>query len=142
MTVDAVVDTPHQVAYREYRLEFPAEADSVFVVRANVRAMCAVWRVPQETTDVVLLLASEITTNAVAVSGGEVLRMTLRRVLGLLYFDCNDYDPAIPTTPAMPDAEEPSGRGLALVEALASTWGWKWPPQEQGKVCWFTLAVR
>ncbi len=141
MTVSAVVIAPHQVSYREYRLEFPAEDESVFVVRASLRAMCSAWRVPQEAADTMLLLACEVVTNAIAVSGGEVLRITARRVLDYLYFDCNDYELSIPVTPSMPDGEEPSGRGLALVEELSSSFGWKRLPGEQGKVCWFTLAA-
>ncbi len=142
MRLNAVVLVPHQVTYSEYRLEFPAEAGSVPVARGTVRLVCDSWHIPLEATDTMELLASEVVTNAIAVSGGEVLRFTLRRVLDYLYFDCCDYDPLIPFTPAMPDAEETSGRGLALVERLASTCGWKRPPETQGKIRWFTLAAR
>ncbi len=141
VTAEVIEPTPWGVSYREYGLDFPAEPESVFVVRANVRATCSVWRVPQEATDTMTLLASETVTNAIAVSPGEVLRFTLRRVLGYLYFDCLDYHPVIPLTPSMPGDGELSGRGLALTEELSSSYGWKRLPQAQGKIRWFTLAV-
>ena len=141
MPADAVVSAPHQVSYDEYRLGFPAERHSVRVVRASLRAMCSAWCVPREVADTMLLLACEVVTNAIAVSEGEVLRFTARRVLDYLYFDCNDYAPDVPAAPSMPDAEELSGRGLALVKGLSSSFGWKRLPGEQGKVCWFTLAA-
>ena len=141
MTVGAVTPSPRQVSYREYGLEFPAEVESVYVVRAMIRVMCSTWRVPQDAADTAELLGSEVATNAVSVSGGEVLRCTLRKVLGYLYFDCSDYDPAIPVTPSMPGGEELSGRGLALVKELASSYGWERLSGRQGKICWFTLAT-
>ena len=140
MTADPVA--ARRVSWREYRLEFPAETASVPVTRGMVRLLCSAWEVPQEAAYTTMLLASEIITNAVVVSGGEVLRMTLRQVLDYLYFDCDDHDPVIPETPAMPDGEELSGRGLPLVEELASTCGWDRLTDRQGKVRWFTLAVR
>ncbi len=142
MTVDTIsAAAARQVSYSEYRLEFPAEAESVRVVREMIRVMCSVWDVPQDAADTAVLLGSEITTNAIAVSEGEVLRVTLRRVLDYLYFNCTDHDPAVPGPPAMPGPEESSGRGLALVAELASSTGWEPLPGEQGKICWFTLAV-
>ena len=141
--VGEVVASPHQVSYSEYRLEFPGEPGSVHVVRGVVRVVCDSWYVPQDVTDTMVLLASEVVTNAVAVSEGEVLRMTLRRVLDYLYFNCCDYDPAVPGTPPMPDAEglELSGRGLALVKELSASCGWEPLTEAQGKICWLTLAV-
>jgi anti-sigma regulatory factor (Ser/Thr protein kinase) len=37
-----------------------------------------------------------------------------------------------------PGVEEPSGRGLAIVEAMSRRWGVR--PEPSGKVVWFTLA--
>lgn len=37
----------------------------------------------------------------------------------------------------LPDADEESGRGLMLVEALADAWGTR--PTDTGKTVWFTL---
>ncbi len=142
MTAGAVDMAPRRISYCEYRLEFPAEHHSVHVVRAVVRVVCVSWHVSRSATDTAMLLASEVVTNAVAVSEGEVLRVTLRCVLGHLYFDCSDYDPTIPDTPSMPDAREPSGRGLALIKEFSSSYGWKELPGQQGKACWFTLAIR
>ena len=144
MTAVAVATAPHQVSYQEYRLEFPAEPESLFVIRASVRAMCTSWRISPENTDTTVLLACEVATNAVTASQGEILRLTVRRVLGHLYCDCSDRNPLIPRTPPMPDARElePSGRGLALVEMLASSSGWEPLEDEQGKIRWFTLAAR
>ena len=144
MTAEAVVVAPRQVSYCEYRLEFPGEPESLFVIRASIRAMCTSWSIAQDEADTTVLLACEVATNSIAVSRGEVLRLTVRRVLDYLYFDCSDRSHAIPETPPMPDAEELelSGRGLALVEELASSCGWMPMADEQGKIRWFTLAAR
>lgn len=39
-----------------------------------------------------------------------------------------------------PKADDESGRGLMLVDALAERWGWNLPPSGRGKVVWAVVA--
>lgn len=95
--------------------------------------------------DEVELLASELLTNAVTAVNGMTRRRTRRtRRLRLLLWredaavrvEVYDHHPALPVMcPAGVDDE--SGRGLALVAALAKEWGAR--PVPGGKVVWFAL---
>lgn len=83
-----------------------------------------------------VLLASELVTNAVLYSEGQVVlvvglagntvRVTVR----------DESDQAVTPRQVGPDAT--SGRGLALVEKLSSAWGMERLPQG-GKEVWFEM---
>ena len=82
------------------------------------------------------LLTSELVTNG-------VLHARTHLRLGIVSGDdhvlitCGDDDPdGAPTVPPKDDAR-PSGRGLMLVNAMASQWGVH--RSEAGKTVWFTL---
>jgi hypothetical protein len=47
-----------------------------------------------------------------------------------------DDDPALPVH-RQPDAERPGGRGLHLLDRIATRWGAE--PSDGGKVVWFEL---
>lgn len=84
------------------------------------------------------LLVSEILTNAVRNARQPVslnLYLTEREVVAEIADDC-----AHPPQRLAPELAEENGRGLMIVEALASTWGTR--PAGAGKVVWFTLAAR
>ena len=79
--------------------------------------------------DDVLLLVSELVTNAVRVGGGPV-NLALRAVmiddhvaLRIEVTDCGPGLPASVATGALPRADACSGRGLPLVDLLAQSWG-------------------
>ncbi len=50
-----------------------------------------------------------------------------------------DHDPALPVQ-QHPPAEAVTGRGLLIVDALATRWGVE--PAADGKTVWFELACR
>ena len=88
-----------------------------------------------EQLDVVTLLVSEVVTNAIVHAGTDVevsveLRPTAVRI------EVSDEETGLPA-PRVATDEETSGRGLALVEALASAWGVETRPE--GKVVWFEV---
>ncbi|MCD0449222.1 ATP-binding protein [Actinocorallia sp. API 0066] len=140
MAAGAMDVVPDQVAYSEYVIGFPAEKRSVAMVRTMVRAACRSWRVPDEAAERMELLASEVVTNAVRVSDGEILQARVRRVLSNLYFDCEDSHPDVPVIPTMPDPTNPNGRGLALIDLLARAHGWHRLPTRRAKTFWFLLS--
>ncbi|WP_435192517.1 ATP-binding protein [Streptomyces sp. NRRL F-5630] len=87
------------------------------------------WGVPygSATSDTLLLIVAELAANAVRhgrVPGRDfVLRLVHRPAAALVRVEVSDTHPALPVrlAPAPEDAE--GGRGLLLVDALASRWG-------------------
>ncbi|MHB8340597.1 MAG: ATP-binding protein [Mycobacteriales bacterium] len=115
-----------------------ASPSSAPAARRVVGETCAAWGLGIEDTDVVRLLATELVTNAIrhAGSGGRVvLRMV--RADRAVRVEVEDRHPGWPHL-AVPRPDDEGGRGLALVNALATTWGTV--PAAGGKVVWFEVA--
>lgn len=86
--------------------------------------------------DLVELLVSELVTNAVIHAKSDVevvVQMTPRNTLRVEVIDQSDAMPIVRT----PEAADSSGRGLGLVETLASDWGVD--SRGSGKVVWFEV---
>ncbi len=112
---------------------FPAEPTSPRAARAMVRELLG----EHETSlvETVELLVSELVTNAVvhAASAPRVEADFARDRVRVAVFDDD------PTPPRLrdPDGERPGGRGLHLLDGLASRWGTE--AAGSGKVVWFEL---
>lgn len=90
--------------------------------------------------EIAALLTSELATNAVRHAGTE-FTVTVRVQGGVLSVSVADRSPDHPVAPSrMPDTDVRSGRGLVLVSTYATEWGVERSPD--GKVVWFTLALR
>ena len=85
------------------------------------------------------LVASELVTNAV-VHARTPIELTLRLVWPLLHIAVRDSGDGQARIAGFVDETAESGRGLVLVDALASSWGNFVPPV--GKVVWATVLVR
>lgn len=82
------------------------------------------------------LLISELLANVVLHARTDaVVRASVRH--GSLLVEVTDGSPVIPA-PLARDLNRPTGRGLALVDALATSWG-AVPTASGGKVIWFEL---
>lgn len=86
--------------------------------------------------DIVVLLASELVTNAVVHADSEV-DVRVRLTPTAVRVEVTDTSDAVPL-PGPVDETATSGRGLALVEALAETWGVDVLPAG-GKTIWFEV---
>lgn len=86
------------------------------------------------------LLVSELVTNAVVHGQSDiVLRISLHPPgVGVAVYDQNTEVPV--TASGLPDVTQPSGRGLLIVQALASTWGVAASTSPPGKTVWFDLS--
>jgi len=90
------------------------------------------------------LLASEVVTNALIHAHSEV-DVRLREYPDHLRVEVRDSDPHPPVPVAFVGPDEPgnqeaeSGRGLLIVDALASAWGSS--PAGRGKTTWFELEI-
>jgi DNA-binding NarL/FixJ family response regulator len=85
--------------------------------------------------DAVTLLVSEVVTNAIVHAGTEV-EVSVQLTPSAVRIEVIDLESALPVARDAAD-DETSGRGLALVEALASAWGVEARPG--GKVVWFEV---
>jgi len=115
--------------------DLSAEPASVGQGRRFLRRTLDDWSRP-DLADTAGLLASELLSNAVRHAAGP-LRLRLRLDGEELSVEVRDANPAVPRARrAGPDQE--CGRGLLLVQALATAWGTR--PTSEGKTVWFSLA--
>jgi hypothetical protein len=125
---------PTELYQRRVRLtRRPAAAAEA---RRQVRVAMRDWKVPVD-PDIAILLTSDLVTNAITHGDGETLTLAIRCSRGYLRIDVYDQSRPLPLGmdgPAGPDA----GRGLVLVTALSTEWGWFCTPA--GKAMYFTLA--
>jgi two-component sensor histidine kinase len=102
---------------------------------------------PDDQQAVILLLTSELVTNAVEhpvpPGGGrrEDIEVHLYRTERLLRVEITDDDPRPLPPPRRPSALSENGMGLMLVANLATRWGSDATDDGHGKVAWFELLV-
>ena len=70
----------------------------------------------------VLLVVSELVTNAVLHAGGGGIDLTVTLSDSAVRIEVVDSSPALPE-PKPPTEDNTNGRGLLLVDAVAGTWG-------------------
>ncbi|MFF8906319.1 ATP-binding protein [Streptomyces olivaceoviridis] len=109
------------------------------IARRKVIDMVRTWGVPldDETTDTIRLVASELITNAVVHGEGPVCVALYHRP-GRMVIDVLDSNPSAPQT-SCAQADDESGRGLALVGRLASRCAWE--PSDRGKRVWAEIKL-
>lgn len=91
-----------------------------------------------EDLDAALLVVSELVTNAIAHTQGEV-RLDLTLSADRLRIAVNDASPRSPVKPANVDWEATGGRGLLIVEATTASWGSV--PLSGGKQVWAEIDI-
>jgi serine/threonine-protein kinase RsbW len=90
----------------------------------------------EATRDAAVLLVDECVANAVRHGGGR-FELTITRRAALLRVEVADQSASVPTRFDL-DPESESGRGMAIVDMLATRWG-TCPTEANGKVVWFEL---
>ncbi|WP_443073249.1 SpoIIE family protein phosphatase [Streptomyces sp. S465] len=111
--------------------------DAVMHTRRFTARTLRNWGVKEE-LDVALLVTSELVTNALVHTQGEV-RLSLTLTADRLRIAVNDPSPRTPVKPATVDWEATGGRGLLLVEAVSQSWGSV--PLSGGKQVWSEVAL-
>jgi anti-sigma regulatory factor (Ser/Thr protein kinase) len=86
---------------------------------------------------VAVLLADEIVTNALVHAGGEI-EVKLEDSHDSIRVEVSDSSPAAPLL-GSPKPQDERGRGLLIVDSLASSWGVV--QRAGGKSVWFQLDV-
>lgn len=93
-----------------------------------------------EVADVAELLVSELVTNALVHGGGGASLAVTVAPGGVRVEVADDLPDELQPVVRPTSASATGGRGLALVEALATAWGVRRAPG--GKVVWFHLSAR
>jgi anti-sigma regulatory factor (Ser/Thr protein kinase) len=117
-------------------LQLPHTTESVRRARRTIAAFLDPSEVPESIVDDVLLLVSELVTNAVVHAASPAV-VCLDADLERIKVTVHDRDAE--RRPSLVEAGplSASGRGVLLVDRLASRWGVE--PHRQGKVVWFEL---
>jgi histidine kinase-like protein len=117
--------------------QFPCSETSPLLARAFLRAALQTWKL-DGLGDVTELLADELVTNVVRHVGTP---MTLRAIVGDTSIRVEVDDPSTePPCLRHPHPLEPRGRGIMMVDALATHWGAE--IRESGKTVWFEIDAR
>ncbi|MEU0657336.1 ATP-binding protein [Streptomyces albogriseolus] len=86
------------------------------------------------------LIVSELVTNAIQHGGGVQVTFTMTVRDGFLHLAVHDGTPCRPVVRSAPEDAE-CGRGLFLVDWLASAHGGTWGTSDDGTTTWCCLAV-
>ena len=126
-----------QVTPTSLRTELPFTSEAPSIAREQLRRFARNLRAA--TVDDAVLMVSELVTNAVA-HGQPEITLWLRLRPGRLTVAVADRGEA-PLTCAMPPPQQPFGRGLVIVNALAARWGVSRSQGGVDKRVWFDVAT-
>lgn len=125
----------------EYSLSIPNDLRAVTISRRTLRLILTMHGLIG-LVDVAELLAAELVANAVRHTKGPAA-LRVRWSAGVLWMGAWDADPEPPEPPGELErlAESEEGRGLALVRAWSSLWGWQPLTRggRRGKCVWCEL---
>jgi anti-sigma regulatory factor (Ser/Thr protein kinase) len=118
-------------------VDLPPAVHSVPVARHLVLELLRAWHLPHDRDDAALLV-TELVTNVVDHVGGEAsLTLELESSDGWLRIAVADGSSVRPVMREL-DRDNPRGRGLRLVQAIAARWGAE--DHQGGKRIWLELA--
>jgi anti-sigma regulatory factor (Ser/Thr protein kinase) len=123
------------VAATEVRIEITSDLARVAEVRRVARSVPALLAVDVD-VDLLVLLTSELVTNAVRVDAGKVAAVFSRSPQGVRV-EVHDQGCGTPVL-RRPEVLEEGGRGLLIVDTAADSWGAVVHP-EVGTTVWFEL---
>ncbi|MFH9427971.1 SpoIIE family protein phosphatase [Streptomyces sp. NPDC017615] len=112
--------------------------EAVRHARRFVRRTLRAWDLPGDSADAALLIVSELVTNALVHTEGQV-RVDLSLVGRRLRIAVTDSSPRGPLKPTSVGWEATGGRGILLVEAVSDAWGTV--PVSGGKQVWADLVT-
>ena len=115
------------------KIELASEVKSCSIARRFVQESLA--DAPDDLRDDASLLISEVVTNALLHAKG-LVRIEVEERGGAYRIAVSDDSSAPPTQKGY-RTDDATGRGLQLLDGLATSWGWEWT--RPGKVVWFEL---
>ncbi|MFD7406127.1 SpoIIE family protein phosphatase [Streptomyces sp. NPDC059866] len=132
MRYDGMAVRPRRETWTVWRLP-----EAVRHARRFTRRTLRAWGVTEE-ADAVQLVVSELVTNALVHTDGQV-RLDLTLVNSRLRVAVADTSPRSPVRPTSIGWEATGGRGLLLVEAMSADWGTV--PVSGGKQVWSEITL-
>lgn len=108
-------------------------------MRRAVRTALSTWGCPPCVVDDGVLLASELVGNSVRYGPDARITVNLLQVGDRLLLEVTDASSVRPAVQRADPADE-QGRGMFLVQAIASAWGSR-RDAHSGKTTWCTLAL-
>jgi anti-sigma regulatory factor (Ser/Thr protein kinase) len=115
----------------------PSHGRAVREARRFAASTLSRWGVPQRVVDIVVLLVSELVTNAV-VHGGPPIELRLRQTGTHVVIEAFDGESFLPRK-LRPTPDDEHGRGLQLVALLSDRWGNR--PTGSGKSVWCVVST-
>ena len=128
-----VQDPERQVA----RHDLPADPGVVGVARDAVAGHLGAWGVARSIVDDLVLVTSELVTNAV-LHGSPPIELRLQRTQREIVVEVKD-DSVAPPRRRRAGTDDEGGRGLSIVEAMTDRWGSR--SVADGKVVWATMSL-
>ena len=119
---------------RQTPLRLGPQLDAAARSRTYVRAALLGWGL-QDLLDPVLLLTSEIVSNALLHTGTDMTVFMLQDGSGVRVEVSDGSD--VPPVRRRLSSSATTGRGVQLLDSLADDWGWF--PSEDGKSVWFQV---
>ncbi|MFI9601932.1 ATP-binding SpoIIE family protein phosphatase [Streptomyces sp. NPDC004069] len=129
---------PDGELFRNAALELLGGVEAAPRARAFASGVLTSWRFPPDLHDLGVLAASELVANSLQ-HGTPPMRLRLRRTDRRLIVEVTDGDDHLPRRRRAEPGDE-SGRGIAIVATIATSWGSRRTPGG-GKAVWceFTL---
>ncbi|MEU6381832.1 SpoIIE family protein phosphatase [Streptomyces sp. NPDC046909] len=124
---------PDSDLFRNAALELLGGIEAAPRARAFASGVLTSWRFPGELHDLGVLAASELVANSLQ-HGTPPMRLRLRRTDRRLIIEVTDGDDHLPRRRRAEPGDE-SGRGIAIVATIASSWGSRRTPGG-GKAVW------
>ncbi|MFJ7902949.1 ATP-binding protein [Streptomyces sp. NPDC096198] len=131
-------------------LTLAAPPNAVTWARRHTVDILQRWRFPNEGIEVARLLVSELATNAIqhaqptdtseSTNLGTITLMLRPANYGII-LAISDPDPR-PPAPRPHDASASGGRGLILIQSMASRWGYSPTQPHPGKIVWVEVPAR
>lgn len=122
----------------EVRALLEAHASSAGQARRVVRAALRDWAVDDDLTEDVVLLTSEVVTNAM-LHARTAAELVVRRGDATIRVEVIDGAGSTPAGAFDAGPLALSGRGLQMVAAMSQSWGVE--PRDNGKAVWFELGL-
>ncbi|WP_330454559.1 MULTISPECIES: ATP-binding protein [unclassified Streptomyces] len=144
---------PHQQPRRS-RLALADTPNAVALARLHTADVLVGWGVSSEVAETAKLLVSELATNAVrhsedgeaptslppSQSGVETFELLLEVVSGAVRLSVWDRDPRPPVLKEV-GVDAMGGRGIFIVAAMSTAWGYYPARSAPGKVVWAEIAI-
>ncbi|AJP03019.1 PAS/PAC sensor protein [Streptomyces cyaneogriseus subsp. noncyanogenus] len=129
---------PEGELFRNAALELLGGVEAAPRARAFASGVLTSWRFPADLHDLGVLAASELVANSLQ-HGTPPMRLRLRRTDRRLIVEVTDGDDHLPRRRRAEPGDE-TGRGIAIVATIASSWGSRRTPGG-GKAVWCEFAL-